>query len=86
MDTVLAMAGEKECTPGQLALAWCARQPGITSPIVGVRTMEQLEQILGAVEVEITDQDRARIDQVSLPGRVIAPYYQADFGPHSFRW
>ena len=86
MDTVLAMTGEKECTPGQLALAWCARQPGITSPIVGVRTMEQLEQNLGAVEVEITDQDRARIDQVSLPGRVIAPYYQAEFGPHSFRW
>ncbi|HIC34733.1 MAG TPA: aldo/keto reductase, partial [Gammaproteobacteria bacterium] len=86
LETVTAIASEKGCTPGQLALAWCAQQPGITSPIVGIRTMEQLEQNLGAVEVEITDQDRTQIDETSLPGRVIVPYYQADFGPHSFRW
>ena len=46
--------------------------------------MEKLEQNLGAVEVEITDQNRTQIDETSLPSRVIAPYYQADFGPHSF--
>ena len=46
--------------------------------------MEKLEQNLGAVEVEITDQNRTQIDETSLPNRVIAPYYQADFGPHSF--
>ena len=48
--------------------------------------MEQLEQNLGAIEVKITDQDRIRIDETSFPGRVIVPYYQADFGPHLFRW
>ena len=48
--------------------------------------MEQLEQNRDAVEVGVTDQDRAQIDETSLPGRVIVPYYQADFGPHSFRW
>jgi len=46
--------------------------------------MEKLEQNLGAVEVDITDQNRIQIDETSLPRRVIAPYYQADFGPHSF--
>ncbi len=46
--------------------------------------MEKLEQNLGAVEVEITDQNRTQIDETSLPSRVIAPYYQADFSPHSF--
>ena len=38
------------------------------------------------VEVEITDQDRAQIDEISLPGRVIVTYYQVDFGPRSFHW
>ena len=46
--------------------------------------MEKLEQNLSVVEVEITDQNRTQIDETSLPSRVIAPYYQADFGPHSF--
>ena len=86
LETVIAIANEKGCTPSQLALAWCAQQPGITCPIVGIRTMEQLEQNLGAIEVKITDQDRTRIDETSFPGRVIVPYYQADFGPHLFRW
>lgn len=86
LDVVLAIAEEKGCTPSQFALAWCAQQPGITSPIVGVRTMEQLEDNLGAVEVEVTDADRARIDQVAPPGQATVVYYRADFGPHKFRW
>ena len=86
LDVVLAIAAEKGCTPSQLALAWCAQQPGITSPIVGVRTMEQLEDNLGAIDVQVTDEERARIDEVAPPGGVITRYYRADFGPHLFRW
>ena len=86
LDVVLAIAAEKGCTPSQLALAWCAQQPGITSPIVGIRTMEQLEDNLGAIDVQVTDEDRARIDEVTPPGGVITRYYRADFGPHLFRW
>jgi aryl-alcohol dehydrogenase-like predicted oxidoreductase len=86
LDVVLAIAAEKGCTPSQFALAWCAQQPGITSPIVGVRTMEQLEDNLGAIDVQVTDEDRARIDEVTPPGGVITRYYRADFGPHLFRW
>ena len=86
LDVVLAIAAEKGCTPSQFALAWCAQQPGITSPIVGVRTMEQLEDNLGAIDVQVTDEDRERIDEVAPPGGVITRYYRADFGPHLFRW
>ena len=86
LDVVLAIAAEKGCTPSQLALAWCAQQPGITSPIVGIRTMEQLEGNLGAIDVQVTDEERARIDEVAPPGGVITRYYRADFGPHLFRW
>ena len=86
LDVVLAIAAEKGCTPSQFALAWCAQQPGITSPIVGVRTMEQLEDNLGAIDVQVTDEERERIDEVAPPGGVITRYYRADFGPHLFRW
>ena len=46
----------------------------------------QVEDNLGALEVEITDADRARLDEVAAPGRVIAGYYEADFGPSQYRW
>lgn len=86
LDVVEALAKEKECTPLQVAVAWCATQPGVTSPIIGPRTMAQLDENLGAVSVTITDEDRARLDKVAEPGRAIVPYYNADFGPHKYRW
>ncbi len=86
LDVVETIAKEKNCTPGQFSLAWVARQPGITSPIIGPRTMEQLEDNLGAVNVKVTDEDRGRIDKVARPGHDIVPYYEADFGPHPYHW
>src|ERR687883_2120529 len=62
LEAVQAIAGEKGCTPGQVALAWCKDQPGVTSPIIGPRTMEQLEDNLGAVEVSLDEDDRGRLD------------------------
>jgi aryl-alcohol dehydrogenase-like predicted oxidoreductase len=86
VEVVEAIAAEKGCTPGQVALAWCKEQPGITSPIIGPRTMEQLEDNVGATAVEITEEDRKRLDEVAPPGRATVPYYEADFGPHRFCW
>jgi aryl-alcohol dehydrogenase-like predicted oxidoreductase len=92
LDVVEALSREKGCTPGQLSLAWCLRQPGITSPLIGPRTLEQLEDALGALEVSITAEDRQRLDSVARPGRATVPYYGADgfawttWGPHQHRW
>jgi aryl-alcohol dehydrogenase-like predicted oxidoreductase len=86
VEAVEAIATEKGCTLGQVALAWSKEQPGITSPIIGPRTMEQLEDNLGAVSVEITEEDRVRLDAVAPPGRATVAYYDADFGPGAFRW
>lgn len=79
------IAEEKGCTLSQLALAWCLQRPGISSVIVGPRTVAQLEDNLGALEVEITDEDRRRIDALSAPGSHASPFYEADFGPHPHR-
>ncbi len=82
LDVLEQMAGDKDCTVSQLALAWNAAQPGITSPIIGPRTMEQLEDNLGALNVDFTKEDSALVDEVARPGEMVVPYYEADFGPH----
>jgi hypothetical protein len=47
--------------------------------------MEQLVDNLGALDVTIADEERARIDELVPPGSMFAPFYQADFGPHIHR-
>ncbi len=79
------LADAKGCSISQLALAWCAQQPGITSPILGPRTMDQLEDNLGALDVTVTEEDRQRIDELVPPGRMVSPFYEADFGPSQHR-
>ncbi len=80
------LADAKNCTLSQLALAWCMGQPGVTSPIIGPRTMEQLEDNLGALNVTLTAEDHQTIDNLVPPGRMVSPFYEAQFGPHPTRW
>ncbi|MGI9658029.1 MAG: aldo/keto reductase, partial [Gaiellaceae bacterium] len=75
LDVVEALAEEKAATPAQVALAWVARQPAVASVIIGPRTVEQLDDNLGAGAVEITDEDCARLDAVASPGRATLPYW-----------
>jgi len=84
-ELVTDLAEEKGCTPSQLSLAWCAQQDGVTSPIIGPRTKEQLEDNLGAIQVQISEEEQERIDQVATPGRATVSYYDADFGPDNYR-
>jgi aryl-alcohol dehydrogenase-like predicted oxidoreductase len=80
------LAKSKGCTVGQMSLAWNMHQPGITSPIIGPRTMEQLDDNLGALDVTVTDDDRKALDELTKPGEHLVPYYHADWGPHTHRW
>ena len=79
------IAQEKGCTLSQLSLAWCEQQPGVTSPIIGPRTMEQLEDNLGSADVTITEEDRERIDAINPPGWTVTPYYELLRRPHEYR-
>jgi aryl-alcohol dehydrogenase-like predicted oxidoreductase len=85
IEPLEALAAEKGVTVSQFALAWCMAQPGVTSPIIGPRTMEQLEDNLKAADVTITDEDRKAVDHIVRPGTHITPYYEAEFGPHPYR-
>lgn len=86
IEGITPLAQAKGVNISQFALAWCVQQPGVTSPIIGPRTMEQLEDNLKALDVTLTADDQAALDLVAMPGRVAAPYYEADFGPHQYRW
>jgi aryl-alcohol dehydrogenase-like predicted oxidoreductase len=89
LGVVEKLAAEKNCTPSQLALAWVNQQPGVTSSIIGPRTLGHLEDNLGSVAIKITDEDRARLDEVAEPELAIVPYYHGsmiDFKPSQFSW
>ncbi len=79
------IAEGKETSLSRLALAWAVQQPGVTSPIIGPRTMEQFEDNLAALDIRLSEADLRAIDDVSPPGENVSPYYEADWGPHEHR-
>jgi len=48
--------------------------------------MEQLEDNLGSLDISFSAEELERIDEICPPGRMFSPFYEADFGPHQFRW
>lgn len=73
LDGVLALAAELGKTPAQVSLRWVLQRPGITAPIIGARTVEQLEENLGAVGWALSSAQMARLNEVSEP-TLIYPY------------
>ena len=80
------IAEKHNATLAQIALAWVAAQPGVTAPIIGPRTMEQLEDNLGSLEVKLDEEDFAAIDKLAPPGTNVADYYEASFKPNQHRF
>lgn len=64
-DATVEVAKKIGCTPAQLAVAWTLHNPEVCSPVIGARTPAQLEDNLGALDVEISDEQMARLDEVS---------------------
>ncbi len=75
VERVRAIADEKGCTPGQLALAWVMRRGEDIVPIPGTKHVRYLEENVGALDVELTDDDLARLDEVAPPGAAAGDRY-----------
>jgi aryl-alcohol dehydrogenase-like predicted oxidoreductase len=58
-----------------VAINWLLRRPAVTAPIIGARTIEQLDANLGAIGWALTDDQVARLNQASDPG-LPYPYNQ----------
>jgi aryl-alcohol dehydrogenase-like predicted oxidoreductase len=67
LDVLTPVAREAGTTVARAALAWVVQRPGIVSTIIGARTMEQLEDNLGALDVKLTPEQIKVLDEVSQP-------------------
>ncbi|KAG0043393.1 hypothetical protein BGZ83_011464 [Gryganskiella cystojenkinii] len=67
LEEVKAIGKECQRSPAQVAMNWTLQKPGITSPLLGVRTLEQLQGNLGALEFTLSPEQMARLDAASNP-------------------
>jgi aryl-alcohol dehydrogenase-like predicted oxidoreductase len=80
LDTieVLVEVGEAHgVSAAQVALAWLMGRPGVVSLIIGARTDEQLEDNLGAADLQLSGEERARLEEVSRPPLIYPHWHQA---------
>jgi aryl-alcohol dehydrogenase (NADP+) len=70
-ESVVEVAGARGVSPAQVALAWVLQQPVVTAPIVGATRMQQLEEAVTAVNILLTDDERARLEEPYVPHRVL---------------
>jgi diketogulonate reductase-like aldo/keto reductase len=67
LDVLARVASELGTTPARVALAWVQGRPGVTSTIIGVRTMAQLDDNLGALDLRLPAEHVAALEEVSRP-------------------
>ncbi len=65
-DRFVNHAHERGVDPASLAVAWVMSHPGVTAPIVGARSVEQLEPSLAALDIDMTPEWRAEISSLSI--------------------
>jgi aryl-alcohol dehydrogenase-like predicted oxidoreductase len=67
IDELERIAKELDTTVARVALAWVQARPGVTSTIIGARTLAQLDDNLKALEVKLTPEQTAALDALSKP-------------------
>ncbi len=75
---VADIARERGLTASQLALLWCKDQPGVTAPIIGPRTMDQLRDALGVLDLDLSDDDGVRLDALNPPGNAVSDFHNSN--------
>jgi aryl-alcohol dehydrogenase-like predicted oxidoreductase len=77
VDVLVEIAEERGVSAAQVALAWLLGRPGVASMIVGARTDEQLADNLRAAELELSEEERRRLDEVSALPLIYPFWHQA---------
>ncbi|MFN2444091.1 MAG: aldo/keto reductase [Vicinamibacterales bacterium] len=70
-ERVSQVASGKGVKPIQVALAWVLRQPAITAPIVGVTRLEQFDDLVSALDLELSDEECKRLEEPYRPHAVL---------------
>jgi aryl-alcohol dehydrogenase-like predicted oxidoreductase len=71
------LANEHGIQPAQLAVLWVKDQPGITAPLIGPRTLEQLEQFLPVMDMKLDQSLRSACDSLVPPGSAAANFHNS---------
>lgn len=74
LDAVERVAKGRGASMAQVALAWLVDRPTVSSVILGTRTLDQLEDDLGAVELHLSPEETAALDRASAPPTADYPY------------
>jgi aryl-alcohol dehydrogenase (NADP+) len=74
IDEVVRIADEIGATPAQVALSWIADRPGVTAPIFGARTLDQLNDSIAAADLTLNEDATLALDKVSSPTPGGYPY------------
>ncbi|WP_143267576.1 aldo/keto reductase, partial [Aquimixticola soesokkakensis] len=74
IDAVKRIAADLSASPAQIALSWLAMRPGVTAPIFGARTLEQLQDNLGAADITLAAEATETLEKVSRPTSGGYPY------------
>ena len=77
VEQLIPLAEEAGLSMPHLAMAFATAHPGVTSALLGARTMEQLDNLLAGVDVALTDDVLDRIDEIVPPGTDIGTLDQA---------
>lgn len=76
-DAFVALAKEAGLPPVQLALLWVKDQPGVTAPLIGPRTTEQLKDLLPVLDMTLSDDLRQACDELVPPGSAVANFFNS---------
>ena len=74
-NQLVKLAAEYGISPAQLATLWVKEQPGVTAPLIGPRTLDQLEHLLPVLEMTLSDELRAACDRLVPPGGAVASFF-----------
>jgi aryl-alcohol dehydrogenase (NADP+) len=74
VDRVAEVAREKGVSPAQIALAWVLSKAVITTPIVGITKMEHLEQAVEAIEIDLSEEEVAYLEEMYQPRELVGHY------------
>ena len=77
-QAVSEMAQERGLTASQLSLLWIKDQPGVTSPIIGPRTLAHLDDALVILDKKLDDADRPLFDELVHPGNAVADFHNSN--------
>jgi aryl-alcohol dehydrogenase-like predicted oxidoreductase len=85
VERIVPLAAEAGLRMTHLAMAFAIAHPGVTSAILGPRTMEQLDDLLAGVDVALTDDILDRIDEIVPPGTDVGAPDQSAYLPAAVR-